>query len=240
MDLLAIASGVAQRRLRARRRRKAPSRGSRSTCSGSSSRRSTSSSSPCCCTGSSALPLTRMLEERRARIEQGLSDAEQARKDREAAEAERLADAPGGAPRGERDPRPRPEGRPGDPRRATSPRPRRSSSGCASGRPPRSRPRSSGRWPSSAAEVADLALAAAGRVVGETMTDRPRAPARRGVPRRDGRPPRGGSSELMARRDTAPRRYAEAAFEIAAPRRDRSRLARELDAAAADGRRGSS
>ena len=36
-------------------------------------------------------PLTRMLSERRARVEQGLADAEQARKDRESAEAERVA-----------------------------------------------------------------------------------------------------------------------------------------------------
>ncbi|HEX5014107.1 MAG TPA: F0F1 ATP synthase subunit B [Candidatus Limnocylindrales bacterium] len=36
-------------------------------------------------------PVTRMLRERRERIEQGLADAEQARKDRESAEAERLA-----------------------------------------------------------------------------------------------------------------------------------------------------
>lgn len=36
-------------------------------------------------------PVTRMLSERRARVEQGLADAEQARKDRESAEAERLA-----------------------------------------------------------------------------------------------------------------------------------------------------
>ena len=36
-------------------------------------------------------PLTRLLGERRARIEQGLEDAEQARRDRESAEAERLA-----------------------------------------------------------------------------------------------------------------------------------------------------
>jgi F-type H+-transporting ATPase subunit b len=36
-------------------------------------------------------PVTRMLGERRARVEQGLADAEQARKDREAAESERLA-----------------------------------------------------------------------------------------------------------------------------------------------------
>jgi F-type H+-transporting ATPase subunit b len=36
-------------------------------------------------------PVTRMLGERRARVEQGLADAEQARKDRESAESERLA-----------------------------------------------------------------------------------------------------------------------------------------------------
>jgi F-type H+-transporting ATPase subunit b len=36
-------------------------------------------------------PVTRMLSERRARVEQGLADAEQARKDRESAETERLA-----------------------------------------------------------------------------------------------------------------------------------------------------
>jgi F-type H+-transporting ATPase subunit b len=36
-------------------------------------------------------PLQRMLAERRARIEEGLRDAEQARRDREAAEAERVA-----------------------------------------------------------------------------------------------------------------------------------------------------
>jgi F-type H+-transporting ATPase subunit b len=36
-------------------------------------------------------PLTRLLTERRARVEQGLRDAEQARKDRDSAEAERVA-----------------------------------------------------------------------------------------------------------------------------------------------------
>jgi F-type H+-transporting ATPase subunit b len=36
-------------------------------------------------------PVSRMLDERRAKIEQGLRDAEQARKDREASSAERLA-----------------------------------------------------------------------------------------------------------------------------------------------------
>ena len=36
-------------------------------------------------------PVSKMLDDRRARIEQGLKDAEQARKDRETAEQERLA-----------------------------------------------------------------------------------------------------------------------------------------------------
>ena len=36
-------------------------------------------------------PVTQMLKERRERVEQGLADAEQARKDRESAESERLA-----------------------------------------------------------------------------------------------------------------------------------------------------
>ena len=65
---------------------------------------------------------------------------------------------------------PAPRRSPRRPATRTSPRPRRSSSGCASAPPPRSRPRSSAPSASSAREVADLALAAAGRVVGETMT----------------------------------------------------------------------
>ena len=57
-------------------------------------------------------PVRAMLADRKERIEQGLRDAEQARKDRESAEQERLA-ALRGATRGERHPGPRPEGRPG-------------------------------------------------------------------------------------------------------------------------------
>ena len=64
------------------------------------------------------------------------------------------------------------------------------------------------------AEVADLALAAAGRVVGESMDGERRATARRRVPRRDGP----GGQGLMARPSTAARRFAEAALELA--RRD--------------------
>ena len=61
-------------------------------------------------------PVSKMLADRKERIEQGLKDAEQARRDRENAEAERVADPGRGSARGERDPGARPEGRPGDAR----------------------------------------------------------------------------------------------------------------------------
>ena len=95
--------------------------------------------------------VSRMLAERQERIEQGLNDAEQARRDRENAEAERAGRArPRRAARRTRSwsaPRRSPR------RRATrtSPRPAPSSSGCACARPPRSRPRRRGRSPTSAA-----------------------------------------------------------------------------------------
>ena len=59
-------------------------------------------------------PVSAMLSERKSKIEQGLKDAEQARRDRENAEQERIAALDRGSSRGERDPGPRPEGRPGD------------------------------------------------------------------------------------------------------------------------------
>ena len=86
-------------------------------------------------------------------------------------------------------------------------------------------------WPTLRAEVADLALQAAGKVVGETMAD---ARQRRLVEeflasRTSGAT--AASSELMATRlmadrDTAARRYAEAAFELADARRRARRVAR--------------
>ena len=65
------------------------------------------------------------------------------------------------------------------------------------------------------AEVADLALRAAGRVVGETMTDDRQRRLVEEFLTETGRRPAEGAGELMARRDSAPRRYAEAAFELA-------------------------
>ena len=56
-------------------------------------------------------PVSKMLADRRDRIEQGLKDAEQARADRENAEAERVATLAGHA-RSQRHPDPRPTGRP--------------------------------------------------------------------------------------------------------------------------------
>ena len=59
-------------------------------------------------------PVSAMLAERKSKIEQGLKDAEQARRDRENAETGARRHARRGSSRGERDPDPRPEGRPGD------------------------------------------------------------------------------------------------------------------------------
>ena len=115
-------------------------------------------------------PVTRMLDERRDRIEQGLKDAEQARRDRENAEAERVATL--GEARKEandilaRAQRLAQETRDADiaatreelermRQRATSEIDAEKQRAIAELR----------------SEVADLALAAASRVVGESMTD---------------------------------------------------------------------
>ena len=115
-------------------------------------------------------PLRRMLDERRARIEEGLNDAEQARRDRESAEAERLATLQ-------------------EARREANDILARSQKVADESRErdiaatreelERLRVRASAELESEKqraigelrAEVADLALRAAGRVVGETMTD---------------------------------------------------------------------
>ena len=108
----------------------------------------------------------------RTRIEQGLRDAEQARQDRESRRGRAAGRPPGGAARGERHPRPGPEGRRRDRASATSPRPARSSSGSAPRATRRHRGGEAARDRASCGrEVADLALRAAGRVVGETMND---------------------------------------------------------------------
>ncbi len=115
-------------------------------------------------------PLTKMLSDRQARIEEGLRDAEQARKDRESAEAERLAALQ-------------------EARREANEILARSQKVADESRErdlaatreelERIRQRASADIESEKqraigelrAEVADLALLAAGRVVGETMND---------------------------------------------------------------------
>ena len=84
------------------------------------------------------------------------------------------------------------------------------------------------------AEVADLALAAAGRVVGETMTDERQ---RRLVDEFLAEPAGGGagnSTDGDGQRDSAPRRYAEAAFQLAAATTRSRRWRRRTSTAAAD------
>ena len=78
------------------------------------------------------------------------------------------------------------------------------------------------------AEVADLALLAAGRVVGESMTDERQRRLVEEFLRTAGS---AGSMNLMAHRDTAARRYAEAAFEVAHRDGTVATWRRELDAA---------
>lgn len=115
-------------------------------------------------------PVSRMLEDRKSRIEQGLKDADQARKDRENAEAERLATLQ-------------------EARREANEILARSQKVAEESRErdlaatreelERIRARASAELESEKqraiadlrAEVADLALRAAGKVVGETMTD---------------------------------------------------------------------
>ena len=60
-------------------------------------------------------PLTKMLNDRRERIAQGLADAEQARLDREAGRGRAAGDPDRRAPGGAGDHRPGPEGGPGEP-----------------------------------------------------------------------------------------------------------------------------
>ena len=139
-----------------------------------------------------------MLADRKARIEQGLKDAEQARRDRENAEAERVATL-AEARREANDILARAQ--------KVAQETRDADIAATKEELERLRERATAEIEAEKvraitdvrAEVADLALAAAGRVVGETMTERARAPARRGVPA--AAPASGGSTELMARRD---------------------------------------
>ena len=115
-------------------------------------------------------PLTRTLDERKATIEQGLKDAEQARRDRENAEAERVAtlaearreanDILGRAQKVAQ------ESREADMAATREELERMRVRATAEIEAEKTRAIADLRG-----EVADLALAAAGRVVGETMTD---------------------------------------------------------------------
>jgi F-type H+-transporting ATPase subunit b len=115
-------------------------------------------------------PLSRMLAERRARIEQGLKDAEQARRDRESAEQERLATL-ADARREANDVLARAqkvaqETRDADIAATREELERMRIRAAADIEAEKGRAIADLR-----AEVADLALAAAGKVVGESMTD---------------------------------------------------------------------
>jgi F-type H+-transporting ATPase subunit b len=115
-------------------------------------------------------PITRMLGERRTRIEQGLKDAEQARRDRESAEQERLA-ALAEARREANEILARAQKVAQETRDADIAATREELE--------RMRVRAASEIEAEKqraltdlrSEVADLALAAAGKVVGETMTD---------------------------------------------------------------------
>jgi F-type H+-transporting ATPase subunit b len=115
-------------------------------------------------------PITRIIVERRARIEQGLKDAEQARQDREAADNERAA-ALAQARREASDILARAqkladESRQQDMAATREDLERMRERATSEIQAERDRALADLR-----SEVADLALAAAGKVVGETMTD---------------------------------------------------------------------
>jgi F-type H+-transporting ATPase subunit b len=115
-------------------------------------------------------PVSKMLEDRRSRIEQGLKDAEQARRDRENAEQERLA-ALAEARREASDILARAqkvaqESREADMAATREELERMRTRATAEIEAEKGRAIADLR-----AEVADLALAAAGKVVGESMTD---------------------------------------------------------------------
>jgi F-type H+-transporting ATPase subunit b len=115
-------------------------------------------------------PLAKTLDDRKAAIEQGLKDAEQARRDRESAEAERAATL-GEARREANDILTRAqkvaqESRDADIAATREELERMRTRATAEIEAEKTRAIGELR-----AEVADLALAAAGRVVGETMSD---------------------------------------------------------------------
>ncbi len=175
-------------------------------------------------------PISRMLAERRDRIEQGLRDAEQARQDREQAEEERLAALQEARREANdilaRSQRVAQETRDADlaATRAELDRLRETATSEIDAEKQRA-------ITDLRAEVADLALAAAGKVVGETMTDqRQRRLVEEFLSAVRGRLER--VARLMARAGSAARRFAEAAFDLA--RRDHAEdaWATDLDLAA--------
>ena len=115
-------------------------------------------------------PLVRTLDERKAAIEQGLKDAEQARRDRESAEAERVATLAEARREANdilaRAQRVAQESRDADIAATKAELDRMRERAAAEIEAEKSRAIADLRG-----EVADLALAAAGRVVGESMTD---------------------------------------------------------------------
>ena len=115
-------------------------------------------------------PLNRLLEERRGRIEQGLKDAEQARHDRESAEAERLAALQDARREANeilaRAQKVAQESRDSDIAATKADLERMHERAAADIETEKQRAIAEIRN-----EVVDLALRAAGRVVGETMTD---------------------------------------------------------------------
>jgi F-type H+-transporting ATPase subunit b len=114
-------------------------------------------------------PISRMLDDRRERIEQGLNDAEQARRDRENAEQERLATLAEARREANeilaRAQKVAQETREADINATRQELERMRASAAADIEAEKQRAVADLR-----AEVADLALAAAGRVVGESMT----------------------------------------------------------------------
>jgi F-type H+-transporting ATPase subunit b len=115
-------------------------------------------------------PVSKMLEDRRERIEQGLKDAEQARRDRENAEAERVATL-AEARKEANDILTRAQ--------KVAQETREADLAATRGELERLRERAAGEIEAEKqravaelrGEVADLALAAAGRVLGESLTD---------------------------------------------------------------------
>ncbi len=174
--------------------------------------------------------IAKTLEERRARIEQGLKDAEQAARDRKSAEEERLK-ALQEARREAQEILARAQ--------KVSEETRARDIAATRDEVERIRERATSEIEAEKqralgelrAEVADLALAAASKVVGESLDDDRQRQLVQEFLAETGE--RGGAQGLMARPITSARRYAEAAFEIAQRDGQLDRWRDDLQAAAA-------